>query len=437
MSIPVTTAAIYLLPLVLILSIYLRRHIRVERKNLATLQDTVQSGLNEPASLHPVIDPSKCIGCGSCVRACPEHTVLGLIHNHAQLISASSCIGHGACQKACPMNAIDLVFGTATRGVDIPLLSDDFQTTVPGIYIAGELGGMGLIRNAIEQGRQAMEAITRQKPDNKDTEVLDVLIIGAGPAGISASLAAKAAKMRHLTLDQETTLGGTVAHFPRGKVVMTQAAHLPLVGQVKISETSKEQLLQFWHKVLKQHPIPIRFGEQVLSIEQHDDHFLVKTNNHAYTSRQILLTIGRRGTPRKLDIPGEERNKVVYRLIDPDQYHGQSVLVVGGGDSALEAAASLAETGMVKTTIAYRGNAFNRAKGKNRQRVEQLQQQGRLQLLLNSSPVRINAASVQLDTPDGPINLDNDSVIVCAGGVLPSGFLQQIGIAMETKYGTA
>lgn len=427
---------IYLLPLLLIGGVYIYLQKRRDKANLTLLQEARESGLHEPASLHPVIDANRCVGCGACVNACPEHDVLGLIQGKAQLIGAANCIGHGACQKACPVGAIDLVFGTATRGVDIPLIAADFQTSVPGIYIAGELGGMGLIRNAIEQGRQAMEAMVKALPKRSDAP-LDAVIVGAGPSGLSAALAAKAAGIRYITLDQETTLGGTVAHFPRGKLVMTQPATLPLVGKVKLTETSKEHLLAFWNDVLQRHPLNMALGEQVQHIERTGNGFRVITGNRQYQCHQVLLAIGRRGTPRKLNVPGEDASKVVYRLIDPEQYRGQAVLVVGGGDSALEAAISIADEHNTQVTLAYRGDSFNRAKAKNRERVQALVQAKRLAVFLNSTPATIEENAVILQTPAGVNVIPNDSVIICAGGELPTGFLKKIGINVETKYGTA
>lgn len=215
------------------------------RKAAEVLEDNRRAGLMEPNTLHPVIDPSKCLGCAACARACPEKTVLGIIDGKAALIEPSLCVGHGACQTACPTDAISLVFGTETRGVDIPVLTPDFETTVPGMFIAGELGGMGLIKNAIEQGRQAMDHIARRASrSGKSDDCLDVVVVGCGPAGISAGLGAIERKLSFVVLDQGT-LGGTVAHFPRHKLVMTAPAHLPMVGPVNFGEIRKEDLLAY------------------------------------------------------------------------------------------------------------------------------------------------------------------------------------------------
>jgi thioredoxin reductase/ferredoxin len=404
-------------------------------RSLALLEASRAAGLTEPVSLHPRIDASRCIGCATCVAACPEEDVLGLVRGKAVLVNPADCIGHGACQEACPTQAIALVLGSETRGVDIPVLGADFQTNVPGIFVAGELGGMGLIRNAVEQGRQAIDSV-RRLPGIGQGDALDVVIVGAGPAGFSATLAARQHGLRAVTLEQDS-LGGTVAHYPRGKIVMTRPAELPLHGRMKLRETSKEALLAFFEGVEKRHGIQIRYQERVEVIGRVPGGFEVRTARGRYATRAVLLAVGRRGTPRALGVPGEQREKVVYRLLDPAQYRGRAVLVVGGGDSALEAALGLCEEPDVVAALSYRGAAFTRAKPKNRERVAAAARAGRLRLLLGSEVKRIEDASVVLETKDGPLELANDAVIVCAGGILPTAFLESIGVAIETKHGTA
>lgn len=431
--------AFYLLPLAAILGFYLGRQRRHEAASHATLSEAREAGLTEPVSLHPIIDPNRCLGCGACVSACPEqpdHQVLGLIGGKAQLISPTDCIGHGACKIACPMDAITLVFGTETRGVTIPVLTPKFETNVPGIYVAGELGGMGLIKNALTQGRQAVDAI-KASGRRGAGNVLDLLIVGAGPSGFAAAVTATSHRLRFETIEQES-LGGCVFQYPRGKVVMTQPAELPLVGEIKLSTTSKEDLLVFWQQMEKKVGLSIRYHERVVAIEATPAAtFVVRTPKGAYETANVLLAIGRRGTPRKLGVPGEDLPKVVYRLIDPEQYRGQRVLVVGGGDSALEAAASCAEAGAKGVVLSYRGNVFGRAKPKNRQRVLDAEQAGRLKVLLDSNLRKVEPQQVQIEQHGKVIAVGNDAVIVAAGGILPNEFLKSIGIAVETKYGTA
>jgi thioredoxin reductase (NADPH) len=428
-------AVAYAAPFLVIWLIYSYSRHRAEARSLEAKKHAIELGLNEPASLHPVFDHGKCMGCGSCVAACPEGDIIGLVRGKAELIDGSECIGHGACRVACPYDAITLVFGTETRGVDIPHVGENFETNVPGLFIAGELGGMGLVRNAIEQGRRAIESI-RKLGGSGQQGVLDVLIVGSGPAGISASLAAKAHKMRYLTVEQDS-LGGTVAHFPRRKLVMTQPAELPLVGKVKFTEIIKEDLLAFWADIVKQHQLRIRYGERVDEIKKNGQGFEVKTTRGSHATRAVLLAIGRRGTPRKLEVPGEEQTKVVYRFTDPEQYAGQHVLVVGGGDCALVAAGTIATETNATVTLSYRSEAFSRAKPKNRDRVDKAVKEGRLKLMLKSKILEIGQNSVELEWQGKRQQLKNDAVIVCAGGILPTNFLKSIGIEIETKHGTA
>jgi thioredoxin reductase/NAD-dependent dihydropyrimidine dehydrogenase PreA subunit len=428
---------LYALPLLLIAVALRRRRVRLERLSDAVHATARAGGLVEPVSLHPVIDPARCIGCGSCVKACPEqpeHHVLGLLRGRAHLVSPTDCIGHGACKTSCPVNAITLVFGSERRGVDIPLLSPQFETTVPGIFVAGELGGMGLIRNALEQGRQAVEAIHGQR--RASGEQLDLVIVGAGPAGFSASLTAMSRKMRFVTVEQEE-LGGCVFQYPRAKLVMTAPAQLPLVGKINFRQTSKEALLQFWRDVERKTGVRINYRERVDNVEADGNGFIVRTTKGGYRTRSVLLSIGRRGTPRKLGVPGEELPKVVYRLIEPEQYAGQHVLVVGGGDSALEAAASVAELGNARVALSYRGEVFDRAKPRNRERIATAERKGTLQLMLGSTIKAITSDAVAIEQTGRVQQVRNDAVIVSAGGVLPTEFLKRIGIQVETKFGTA
>jgi len=426
---------LYSFPLLLIFGIYLWKRTGKQRTSRRTLEEAISSGMAEPASLHPVVDHVRCLGCASCVTACPEKGVLGLIHGKAHLVDPSHCIGHGACKKACPFDAIELVFGTEKRGVDIPQVNEDFQTNVPGIYIAGELGGMGLIRNAVTQGVQAVESV-RKLSGGGGKDKLDLVIVGAGPAGIGASLAAMSAKLKYVTLEQES-LGGTVSHYPRGKIVMTAPVKLPIIGKMHFRETTKEALMEFWEGIVKSSGLEISANQRVDSIEPDGEGFIVTTASNSYRTRAVLLAIGRRGTPRTLGVPGEEKTKVVYRLIDPEQYKNQHVLVVGGGDSALEAAVSIADEAGTTVSISYRSEAFSRAKEKNRIKIDNAQKQSRLNVLMSSNVKQITDDKVTIDVNGKEICIDNDAIIVCAGGILPTPFLKSIGIEVETKYGTA
>lgn len=434
MSFDLFSALLYGIPLSLAFIWYLRRQYRRAKYDHARLQQAMESGLSEPISLHPVVDPNRCLGSGACVAACPEKA-LGIINGKAQHVNPGACIGHGACAASCPHDAITLVFGNAKRGLDIPQVDPNFETNVPGIYIAGELGGMGLIRKAVEQGRQAIEAI-RKSGRQAEADAYDVVIVGAGPAGLGAALAAKQNKLRYAVVEQEKSLGGSVWHYPRNKVVMTTLMELPLVGKVKMAGITKEDLTDLWRGVVEKTKLKIRFHERMEKITPNGQGYVVQTSRKAYRTRSVLLAIGRRGTPRKLGVPGEEQSKVVYRLVDAEQYRHKHVLVVGGGDSALEAVLALVEQPGTRVTLSYRGDAFTRAKDKNLSRLQEAESHGRVKILLRSQVARIEAHSVMIEHEGQTLEIKNDAVIICAGGILPTPFLKELGVIVETKYGT-
>lgn len=425
---------LYIAIMLVVMALYLRRQRRIERTNLVEFKEAVASGLAEPPSLHPVTNPALCMGSGACVKACPEQA-LGVVNGKAVLINAAHCIGHGACAAACPVEALSLVFGTEKRGIDIPNIDPHFETNVPGIYIAGELGGMGLIRKAAEQGRQAMQSISKRL-SRADAD-FDVIIVGCGPAGLSAGLSAIEHKLRYKILEQEESLGGAVYHYPRQKIAMTAPIELALIGKVKFAEVQKEKLLEFWLDVVRKTDLEISFREPMEMVERSGEGFVVHTRKGSYSTRAVLLAMGRRGTPRKLEVPGEESSKVMYRLVDPAQFRDQSVLVVGGGDSALEAAIALSEQDGTEVILSYRGAAFSRVKQKNRALLEQQQKLGRLRVMLSSKVRCILESEVEIEH-DGEVQRHrNDAVIVCAGGLLPTPLLQKIGIRFDTKFGSA
>ena len=423
---------IYGTPVAIALYLYLRNYKARGKVHQELLSESIAAGMTEPPSLHPVVDETKCIGSSACVKSCPEDA-LGVINGKAVLIGAAHCIGHGACFPACPVEAIKLVFGTEKRGIDIPVVKPNFESNVPGIFIAGELGGMGLIRKCAEQGRQALTAAKAVM--SASSAEYDIVIVGAGPAGIGAGLGALEAKLKYKIVEQEDSLGGAVYHYPRAKIAMTAPVNLPIVGKVKMTEISKEELLEFWNGVVAKTGLKIAFRERMEGIEKVGDAFVVKTSQGSYNAKTVMLAIGRRGTPRKLNVPGENSPKVVYRLIDPEQYKGQRVLVVGGGDSAIEAAVAISEQPGSRVSISYRSESFSRVKEKNRIAVKTAQDAGRLRVLLQSQVSSIEPDKVHLKYKEEPVAIRNDTVIVCAGGELPTPLLQKIGVMFETHRG--
>jgi thioredoxin reductase (NADPH) len=424
-------AAILCITVVLI---YLRKKSRESRVVDEKIKKAREEGLHEPVSLHPVVDVNSCIQTGACIAACPEHDILGIRNGKATVINASQCIGHGACFLACPTEAISLRIGTEKRGVELPHVNRNFETNVPGIYIAGELGGMGLIKNAVEQGRQAVENIARSLSKNHQA-AYDLVIIGAGPAGISACLTAKKQGLRFILLEQDT-LGGTVFTFPRQKIVMTSPMDLPLFGKVKLYQTRKADLLDLWQTVLKKNNLTIHENSKVDSVVPENGIFKVSTiNGDQYTGAMVLLAIGRRGTPRKLNIPGEQKEKVAYRLLEPEDVSDKHVIVVGGGDSAVESALLLADRNHV--VLSYRNEVFNRIKPLNNAALNKAMAEGKVEVRLSSNLVSIEDDSVLLSmgSDEVPLRLKNDLVYIFAGGELPTQFLEKAGIKITKKFG--
>jgi thioredoxin reductase/NAD-dependent dihydropyrimidine dehydrogenase PreA subunit len=430
---------VYGLSFILIIGVlvfYFRHQNKKSKETREKIETAKVEGLYEPVSLHPVVDTNSCIGTGACVAACPEKDILGIMHGKATTINASRCIGHGACFHACPTQAITLVIGTEKRGVELPHVNQSFETNVPGIYIAGELGGMGLIKNAVEQGKQAVENLAKTlKPQN--SAKYDLIIVGAGPAGISASLTAKKLGLNFLALEQET-LGGTIFTFPRSKIVMTSAMDLPLYGRVKLNETNKAALLNLWMDALRKNKVDIVENSKVEQIIQCSGHFELKTlKGEQYKSQTVLLAIGRRGSPRKLGVPGEMLEKVAYRLLEPEDIQEKEIIVVGGGDSAIESALLLADNNHVR--ISYRGDVFNRLKPKNNASIIDAVNKGRVEFLFNTNVIEIGKDVVTLaSTISGELfTISNDLIYIFAGGELPSQFLAKAGIRISTKFGEA
>ncbi len=418
----------------LVVYIYLRKQRRESRIVVQKIEKARSEGLFEPVSLHPRIDLNTCIKSGACVEACPEKDIIGIVNGRATLVNAAECVGHGACFHACPVEAISLVIGTEKRGVDLPHVSENYETNVQGIYIAGELGGMGLIKNSVEQGEAAVQSIAAGLP-RRGGETLDLVIIGAGPAGISASLTARKMGLTFETLEQDS-LGGTVYNFPRSKIVMTAPMNLPLYGKVKLFDTSKSELLGIWNDALGKNNIRIREHTKVETVELRGDIFHVATaGGETFKAKHVLLAIGRRGSPRKLGIPGEVTEKVAYKLLEPELITGKRVLVVGGGDSAIEAANSLAEQNEV--ILSYRGDAFARVKPKNREKMDQAVREGKVDLRWQSNLVEIEPERVWLRyTESGTTeSIPNDLVYIFAGGELPTRFLEKSGVKITKRFG--
>ena len=403
-----------------------------ERRARREHEAAIKSGRNQPVTIQPFINLGTCMGSGACVTACPED-VLKIIDGQAVAVSMSACVGHGVCVTACPVDAIELVFGSEKRGIDIPEVDGNFETNVKGLFVAGELGGMGLIANAADQGVRAAEyAIEGLKPRKGQ---LDLAIVGAGPAGLAAALEAKRRGHDFVLLEQGE-VGGAVIHFPRKKLVFTRPMELPLYGKVNLRSMLKEQLVDLFRDVVDKTDLKVSTQERVDAIQpQPSGGFSLKTSKRNLDAQRVILALGRRGTPRTLRVPGEESEKVAYSLLEPEHYTYDHILVVGGGDSAVEAACTLGEQEGNKVSLSYRGSKINRPKKKNVERLRDAVRNRSVELLLESNVREIGEDRVVLTQSGEQVVIPNDYVFVFVGGVLPTEFLKKAGVRIRQHFG--
>jgi thioredoxin reductase (NADPH) len=412
------------------------RYWRAHSRSQAVVRATLDRGSlfsDGPKAQHPKISDDNCIGCGACVTVCPEGDVLALVNGKAAIINGHKCIGHGLCAEACPVGAITMVMAKPSSGADMPVISEAYETSVENLFIAGELGGLALIKNAVNQGRDSMDVIAQRVGGRiaqpADEDALDVVIVGAGPAGISASLRASEHGLKAVTLERET-VGGTVSKYPRQKLVMTSPVEFPLHGRFSKTTLSKEDLLAFWEKIMQRVDLNIHTGEGVETVQrQPDGLFAIRTAQNEYRARAVVLAVGRAGTPRKLGVEGEELPHVLYRLIEADHYTGKNILIVGGGDSAVEAAMGLAHQSGNKVTVSYRRNEFSRLKDRNAKRIQEHIASNKIEVLFNSMPIEFRPGTALIDAGGEFRELPNDFVWIFAGGTPPSEFLKAAGVA--------
>ena len=419
---------------------FLMLYLRSLKKREAQAHEAAEKGKlysEGPKAQHPHIDNNYCIGCATCTTVCPEGDVLAMIGGKAVIVNGYKCIGHGLCADACPVGAITMVMASPSMAADMPHLTPEFETTVPNLFIVGELGGLALIKNAVNQGRDCVDTIAARLKTNGEARpiegVHDLVVIGAGPAGISASLRAIEHKLNYLTIERDE-IGGTVAKYPRQKLVMTSPVEFPMYGKFKKLQLSKENLLAFWDMILNRADFNVSTGEKVDDIKKGEDGiFTVITGNNQYRARVVILGLGRAGEPRKLGVKGEDLPKVMYRLIEADHYINKKILVIGGGDSAVEAAMGLASQAGNKVTLSYRSERFSRIKERNTKRIEEFIQSRKLQVLFNSNPIEFKPESVVLEVNGSNQEIPNDYVWIFAGGTPPTAFLKKIGVGFGSR----
>lgn len=400
---------------------------------------TAESAAGPKQALHAMVRADRCVGCGTCVAACPEPGAIKMVGKVA-VVDTALCKAHGDCVKACPVGGISLSAGAAVQEVEVPEVNAAFESNIPGLYIVGELGGRGLIKNAINEGKiaveEAVQSLKRRAAPLSHTpdglEVLDLVVVGSGPAGLSAGLEAHKHHLNFAILEQGS-LADSIRRYPRHKILLGEPVKVPLYGDLWVADASKETLLQVWETIITSNNLPVRTEHRVESVQFLDGIFHVRTSQGEFLARAVVLAMGRRGTPRQLDVPGEALGKVFYDVVEMEAFAGGRVLVVGGGDSAVESAVGLANQPGTKVHLSYRGHELTRVKERNRQKFEAAVAAGKLSVLFDSQVREIREQDVVLAVGEQTIHLPNDHVIIRIGGDPPLKFLERIGVRVVRK----
>jgi thioredoxin reductase (NADPH) len=375
--------------------------------------------------------PLSCRTCRDhpCVPAC-GFGAISLDEETSEIRISDRCSGCGGCAQACPNGAIFLVqvpYKAADFPEPIPASGPSGTTNVAQLFVAGDVSGAALIRFAMNEAVRAVDNFPPRRFARADNDVYDAIIVGAGPAGIAAALRCNERGLRSVVLEKDRAFS-TIEAYPKNKHVMAEPRTVPLQSSLWFDDSTKEELLARWRETVARERLQIVEGAEVLRISRRGEIFDVETARGPAAAENVVVCIGNRGSPRKLGVPGETPSRVRYTLPDPDEFAGQQVLVVGGGDSAVEAALSLADVAGTEVTLSYRKGAFARTKTVNRERIFSYEASGRVRLELKSTVTRLESGHLILRTEAGEQRLENDVVFAFLGADPPTGFLRQAGI---------
>jgi len=352
-----------------------------------------------------------------------------------------------------PRAWIESVLESGSSEARRPVLDKHNQSNVKGLYIVGDLAGAPVIKLAMAQAAEVVEYLAAQpglgpsgpgapgeassrEPGSDDPPaVVDLLIVGAGAAGLNAALSAQEAGLSFVVLEKER-IASTIDDFPEGKWVYAEPDDLPPRGKLWLDGARKEELVARWHQIVEDNGLDVRLREPLESLERRDGVFHATTSAGTYRARRVILATGQRGNPRKLGVPGEDLEQVYHRLYSPRRYRDEEILVVGGGNSAVEAALTLAERNRV--VLSYRRGELTRIFKDNRRQLDEAVSAGRIELIFHSEvrEFRPGEAVMTIDRAgqreERTVRADHAFVLI--GAELPVGFLRSLGIRLENDW---